>query len=270
VEGDPERLQYLIADPALRRAVLEAMEDPVHSVFLEDGAVGLKIKNPFALTRSLDTGRVEALLRKLRAVLEALGPALEDVPDAPPAGSVSPGATGEDERDLASGLLMGGSLLFLILGGALLFTAGYYPPFTSEFLWQGLQGGGLLAVLYVALTYVVNRRNPTATSHQSFLLVVLVTLLGLPLTVYGLLTVSNGVLDSSPTAWIPARVEEIDYDDGQYSVELRAEFNGVRGYPELEISDRTARRLESGQRVNLRVAPGYWGVPWVAELRAGR
>lgn len=66
VEGDREELEYLIADRELRRAILRAVEGPAHSLFFESGRIGVKIKNPFGLTGSVDAAT-------MRRSLEALG-----------------------------------------------------------------------------------------------------------------------------------------------------------------------------------------------------
>lgn len=162
---------------------------------------------------------------------------------------------------------MVGAVVSFILGVALLFAADFYPLFTADLFWQGMRVGGVLAGLYVAVLFVVNRRRASSTSHRRFLFSSLFVLVGLPLTVYGTLVLANVFLDSGPPTWVPARVEDIDHDDGQYTAELRATFRDVRGRPEVDISDRTAERLEHGELVRLKVGPGYLDEPWVAELR---
>lgn len=269
VEGDREELEYLITDPELRRAIREAVEGVAHSLILEHGTVNLKIKNPFGLTGSTDAAGVREGLRTLGDATDALTEAVEKVPEAPPTSASVTGRTGED-RDLTGGLLMLGAVLFLIAGGIMLVVAEGYPLFTASIFWQALKVGGLLGVLYAALLFVVNRRGPTSTSHRTFLIATVCSLIGLPLTVYGILALTNVFLDPNPPTWIPARIEEIDYDDGQYTAELHASFNGVQGRPEVDVSDRVAEQLREVRVVHLQVGPGYWEEPWVAELRLPR
>lgn len=266
VEGDREELESLIADPELRKTIRETVKGEAHSLYFEAGRIGVKIKNPFGLTGSVDATTIQKALDALGAAADALAGAMEDVPKTRPTPASVPGKTGE-KRNRVGGLLMVGTVVSFIVGIGLLFVVDGYPLFTADLFWQGVKVGGILAGLYGAMLFVVNRRRATSTSHRTFLISTLFVLVGLPLTVYGTLVLANVFLDPNPPAWIPARVDDIDYDDGQYTAELRATFSDVRGRPEVAISDRAAERLEDGDLVRLKVGPGYLDEPWVAELR---
>lgn len=271
VEGDRERLQYLIRDQKLRRVVRSIVSEKRRSLIIEDDRIALKIKSPFGLFRSTGADDVERDFQTLKKVLEALKAARDDLPAAPSSSPPLPTNT-TDQRGMLPTLVTVGIPLLLFVGGTgLFFLADQYPTFTYRLIWDGLQISGVLALVYLAVMFVINRNRPSSSSHRLFYLGAVFLVIGLPLAICSALVFTNAYWDRESPDWVPAYVVEVVYDDGQYTAGFRASFNGVTGHPEIDVSDATAKRLRERVRARkpaqLKVSPGYWEEPWVVDLR---